>query len=157
MPRKVKTLDEAAPPLIDHVGFRLFGASAAWQERFATEMRAAGYAWFGEARAALVPHIDRSGTRQSDLTGRLGMTKQAVQQLVDALAADGIVERRTDPEDARGRLVGFTNDGLRMLADANVVKQRIEADYRRRLGAKAWRALEDGLAALLKVQERRVD
>lgn len=158
MPRSVKALDDTpAPPLIDHVGFRLFQASAAWQERFGAEMRAAGYAWFGEARSALIPHIDRGGTRQADLPGRLGMTKQAIQQLVDALAADGIVERRRDPADARGRLVCFTREGLSVLAEANVVKRRIEAAYRRAMGAAAWRALDAGLAALRKVQEPGVD
>ncbi len=130
MAKEVKKLDDKIePPLIEHVGWRLWRASQIWQERFTRGMVEAGYAWFGEARAAVIPHMDRTGTRQADLTSRLGLTKQAVQQLVDALVQDGVVERRLDPADARGRIVCFTQKGLGVLADANVVKAQIEQEF----------------------------
>ena len=133
------------PPLLDHVGWRLWEACRLWESRFEREMAAAGHAWFAEARAALVPHIAREGTRQAELVQRTRLSKQAVQQLVDALVADGIVERRPDPDDARARLVTFTRRGLRVLADANEVKARIERDYERRLGKANFTALKSAL------------
>jgi DNA-binding MarR family transcriptional regulator len=151
MTRKVKHLDEiAAPPLIEHVGWRLWRVTQIWQDRFTRGMVEQGHAWFREARAAVVPHIDRAGTRQADLTARLGMTKQAVQQLVDALVQDGVVERRPDPNDARGRVVCFTPRGLRVLGDANRVKKQIEQELARAVGAESLSRLN---AELLRVIE----
>jgi DNA-binding MarR family transcriptional regulator len=149
--KKVKKLDESdGPPLIDHVGWRLWRASQIWQERFTRGMVERGYAWFREARAAVIPHIDRAGTRQADLTTRLGLTKQAVQQLVDALVQDGVVERRMDANDARGRVICFTPRGLRVLADANLVKRQIEQEFARAVTAESFSRLN---AELMRVIE----
>ena len=137
------------PALIDHVGWQLWRASLMWQQRFVREMIEAGYPWFGEARAALIPHVDRAGTRQADLPARVGSSKQAVQQLLDALVEDGILERRDDPDDARARTICFTRKGLRLLADANEVKKRIELDYQRMLGKAEFSRLSAALDRLL--------
>lgn len=146
---KVKQLDDKpSPPLIDHIGWRLWRAGEQWQRRFRRDMVAAGHAAFEEARYALLPHIDREGVRQNELAQRCGLSKQAVQQLVDGLEADGIVERQVDPDDARARRVSFTAQGLALLADANAVKLRIAREYRKRLGAAAFAQLEAALEAL---------
>lgn len=149
MPSSVNPLDDFDPPLLDHIGWRLWLASRAWEQRFQREMVAAGHAWFEEARATLIPHIARAGTPQSDLVRRTALTKQAVQQLVDGLVEDGIVERRPDPADARAKRVCFTRKGLRVLADANRIKQQIEADYRQQLGDAGLRQLHGALVRLL--------
>ena len=98
-------------------------------------MAARGHRWFAEARSNVLPHLDRLGTAQSALQSRLGVTKQAVQQFVDELVADGIVERRTNPDDHRGKVIHFTRKGQRVLADANAVKVEIQSRYRAKLGA----------------------
>ncbi len=137
----VKKLDQkedadapAFPEVLDHVGYRLWEASRRWKADFDAGMIAMGHAWFAEARANLIPHIGHHGIRQALLVKRMGLTKQAVQQLIDELEADGIVARQPDPDDRRGRIVVFTQAGLRVLEDANVVKRRIESKYRGRLG-----------------------
>ncbi len=98
-------------------------------------MAARGHRWFAEARSNVLPHLDRHGTAQSALQSRMGVTKQAVQQFVDELVADGIVERRTNPDDHRGKVIYFTRKGQRVLADANAVKVDIQSRYRAKLGA----------------------
>lgn len=138
----------AEPPLLDHIGWRLWCASQRWQTEFNRAMVAAGYGWFGEARAALIPHIARTGTGQTELSQRLGLSKQAVQQLIDGLVADGIVRRRAHATDARARQVCFTRQGLAVLARANAVKQRLEDGYRQRLGTEAFDAFGRALDAL---------
>src|SRR5215831_19076658 len=45
------------------------------------------------SHTALLPHIDLSGTRVSELAQRLGVSKQAVSELIDDLEAAGVVER----------------------------------------------------------------
>lgn len=131
----VKLLDDMQQPeLLNHIGWHLWRASNAWNLEFRNCMINAGYHWFSEARSQLVPYVDRGGTRQALLVTRTGLTKQAVQQFVDQLVDDGIVERQTDPDDARGKLVTFTKKGLAMLKAANQIKKDIEKKYRKHLG-----------------------
>jgi DNA-binding MarR family transcriptional regulator len=141
----VKKLDEALP---DHIGWRLWQASRDWLRDFAEEMRDAGHGWFTETRAGLLGHIPRSGLRQSVLIERVGTTKQAVQQLLDGLEAEGVVERIADPDDRRGKIVRFTEKGLSALRDGDRIKREIEEDYERRIGSARFAALMDALRAL---------
>ena len=144
----VKKLDEKTEALPDHVGWRLWQASRAWQSEFAAAMRAAGHGWFTEARAGLLGHISRSGMRQSALIERSAISKQAIQQLLDGLEAEGIVERLPDPQDGRGKLVRYTRKGLDALRDGDRVKMEIERGYIGRIGEERFTALMSALWAL---------
>ena len=150
----VKGLDEKFEELPDHVGWRLWNASRAWQADFAAAMRGAGHPWFTEARATLLGNLARNGTRQSALIDRMAISKQAVQQLLDGLEAEGVVERLPDPQDGRGRLVCYTQKGLAALRDGDRIKSAIERCYISRLGAARFEALMDALRAL---DERQPD
>jgi DNA-binding MarR family transcriptional regulator len=142
----VKTTDEGLLP--DHIGWRLWQANRAWLKAFAEAMRASGHDWFTESRAGLMGLIPRTGIRQSALIERTGTTKQAVQQLLDGLEADGIIERVADPLDGRGNIVRYSEKGLQALRDGDRIKREIELQYRQRIGAERFDALMDALRAL---------
>ena len=145
----VKALDHMVmPELLDHIGWQLWQAAGGWKERFDDAMVAAGYPWFREARARVFGVLDFEGTPQILLAERLGVTKQAVQQLVDQLVEAGFVERRIDPTDARGRIVCYTASGARLMTDANRIKKRLDRAYRRKLGPEAFDALVETLHTL---------
>ncbi len=145
----VKPLDDIEfPELLEHVGIQLWRAAALWKTEFDAGMIASGHEVFAHARSGLIAHMDRTGTRQADLVARSGLTKQAVQQFVDELVADGLVARIRDPADGRGRIVVFTPRGRQVLADANGVKKRIEERFRRKLGAERFRQLVRALTEL---------
>lgn len=138
----VKVLDNVEmPELIDHIGWQLWRAAGGWKERFDNAMIAAGYPWFREARARVFSVLDFEGTPQAVLAERLGVTKQAIQQLVDQLVENGYVERLVDPDDARSRIVVYTASGARLMTDANRIKTRLHRTYRRKLGPGAFDAL----------------
>ena len=140
---------KAPPELIDHIGWDLWRASAAWKRRFTEGMVARGHSWYGEARGNLIQHIGRNGIQQNDIVRKAGMTKQAVQQHLDDLVADGVVERAPDPEDARRKLVRFTEEGMLALSDANVIKRAIEKDYERIVGKDDAQVLKQALARII--------
>lgn len=145
----VKQLDDPPmPPLIDHIGWRLWQAAQAWKVRFDDAMVAEGYPVFREARSQVLAVLDFSGTPQLALAGRLGMSKQAVNQLIDQLVEDDLVERRAEPSDRRSRIVCYTARGAQLMTDANRVKRRLDRDYRKRLGDKSYVALESALKQL---------
>jgi len=148
----VKSLDENSESLPDHVGWRLWQANRAWQAEFAAGMRAAGHGWFTEARAALLGHLSRKGTRQSALIEKMAVTKQAVQQLLDGLEGEGVIVRVSDPEDGRGKLVHYTEKGLAALRDGDRVKRAIERNWVGRIGAEQFEALMQALRALAQSQ-----
>lgn len=142
-------LDENfAPPLIDHVGWRLWRLARLWKAEFDAEMLRRGYPWVAEARGGIVGHLRPGGRPQSELAGLLGVSKQAVQQFVDMLVQEGAVERVVDPADARGRIVRLTGRGIAFIEDGNAVKREIEARYAARLGKSRMAALNDALDEL---------
>lgn len=111
------------------------------------------------AHTRLFPHLAPGGTRPSELARRLGITKQAVGQLVDELCAAGLLELVADPSDGRARLVRVTaagreaiRDGLRALGD-------VERDVTARVGeatmARARRALGELTRALSEIAAAR--
>ena len=146
----VKKLDDTPmPPLIDHIGWRLWQAAQEWKMRFDDAMVAGGYPVFREARSRVLAVLDFGGTPQGLLAERLGMSKQAVQQLVDQLVDDGFVARHPDPHDGRGRVVTYTALGAQLMTDANRVKRRIDRRYRKTLGEGGFAALESALIRLI--------
>lgn len=145
----VKSLDyQQTPKLLDHIGWRLWQASEIWKERFQAEMVLAGYAWFAEARANVIPYLDRKGTRQTELVGRMGVSKQAIQQFIDDLVADGIVKRQPAPDDGRGKTILFTKEGLMVLNESNRVKRAIQKEYEKRLGKTKFQQFYEALTIL---------
>lgn len=140
------------PELIEHIGWDLWRVTQGWKQRFNAEMVAHGYAWFGEARGNLIQHIGRNGAPQNELVLRAGMTKQAVQQQLDDLVLDGAVERISDPNDARKKLVRFTAVGFEAMSAANDVKRSIEAEYQGLIGKDALDAFK---AALHKISDEQ--
>ena len=145
----VKKLDDNSfPPLIDHVGWRIGMLFRQWKQEFDGDMTALGHGFIAEARGAVIGHLRPAGAPQSEVAEALGISKQAVQQLVDDLEAEGIVERVPNPADARGKLVMLTGKGAAALRDSNRVKQAIEERYRLVLGDRQFAAFIEALAKL---------
>lgn len=146
--KEVKQADPRQPPLLTHVGWLLWECSTLWQQEFQRQMAEAGHAVFAEARAQLIPHIAREGTRQAELAARSGLSKQAIQQFVDALEKDGWVRRAPDPGDSRAKVVLFTEAGLKLLAKANTIKRALHRRYEQALGVPRLQELIDTLETI---------
>ena len=138
----VKKVDDIG---IDHVGWRLWDAAAMWKEKFAAEMVAMGHDWYAEARSSVVPYVGPKGTKQSIIVARMGLSKQAVQQLILDLEESGILLREPDPNDGRGKIVHFTEKGLAAQRDSRKAKRKVEEEIRARLGDKKFENLLDAL------------
>lgn len=141
-------MPDTPPDLINHIGLDLHRAADTWKSLFRGAMVAAGYPVFDEARAALFQHIPYGGIGQGDLVQRIGLSKQAVQQHLVRLQADGLLLREADPDDARRNRIVYSAAGLAMQHTANGVKHRLEADMRARLGPDAFHALHNALTQI---------
>jgi len=145
----VKKLDDNSfPPLIDHAGWRIGRLFQQWKREFDAEMVRRGQGFMAEARGAVIGHLRPDGAPQAAVAQALGISKQAVQQLVDELEAEGVVRRVANPADARGKLVVLTPRGAEAIRVGNAVKKDIEARYRARLGDGKFTAMMEALDAL---------
>jgi DNA-binding MarR family transcriptional regulator len=137
------------------VGQLLFKCARLLDERaIARVNRAIGQPPLRPAHTNLFPHIDFAGTRLSDIARRIGITKQAVGQLVADLAARGVVELLDDPADGRAKLVRFTAAGTTAIRHGLEVLRSIEAELGAEIGEQNMRALHRALLALLPALER---
>ncbi|MCA9607725.1 MAG: winged helix-turn-helix transcriptional regulator [Myxococcales bacterium] len=104
------------------------------------------------SHTALFPHVDFEGTRMSTLAERLGVTKQAVSQLVGDLEVMGVLRRTPDPSDGRAKLVVFADEGLAIMMHGLSVLATVDAELEETLGERRYatlrRALGDVVARL---------
>jgi len=104
------------------------------------------------AHTTLFPHIDMTeGSRLTDLARALGVSKQAVGQLVDELVEMGMLERQPDPDDGRAKRVGYTEAGRRGVFEGLRVLQAEEQLLARAIGKTRFRELHHALLALERV------
>lgn len=119
------------------VGWRWF------DDRLRAGLAEAGFGSITSAQSMVFPYLDADGTRQTELAERLGISKQAVHQLVAALVRQGLLELRDDPRSARARLVVLTDRGHESVVAAGAAFRAAE------------QALEDELGAYHVAQLRR--
>ena len=106
------------------------------------------------AHTALFPHLDFEGIRLTDLAARVGVTKQAVGQLVDDLARLGMVERVGDPADRRAKRVRFSRRGHAALLHGLGILREVEETLAAEVGRRRMRELHETLKLVVTTLER---
>lgn len=89
--------------------------------------------------------IGPDGTTAVELGRRLGISKQAAGKTIDALGRLSYVERDTDPNDARRRVVRLTGRGIDALERSARILEELRTQWAKRLGDARLRTLEDDL------------
>jgi DNA-binding MarR family transcriptional regulator len=132
----------------------LIRAARLLNERGVARVRAGGASELRPVHMTLLPHLDLEGTRLTELARRMGISKQAVGQIVGNLETMGLVERVPDPSDGRARLVRFSKRGERALSHGLGVLETLEAELSQKVGATRMRELRRALLALLEELEK---
>jgi MarR family transcriptional regulator for hemolysin len=86
---------------------------------------------------------------QTELAEMVGLDKTTMVVTIDELERDGLAERRPSPRDRRARVIAVTAAGKRKVAEAEEVKERVQADVLGELPARDQRALIDALDKLV--------
>ena len=102
------------------------------------------------AHTALLPHLNADGVRGAELAKKLGVTKQAVSQLVTELEEWGVVEQVADPQDGRAKLVRFSKKGEQALLHGLAVLGELETELSLKIGKRRMQELHTALLALEK-------
>jgi DNA-binding MarR family transcriptional regulator len=142
---------DSAPPHLrrENLGFLLANASHRWNELLAERFAAAG---FPDVRPSygsiLVPLYEQDGLRMSEIAKRARLSKQTMTTMVRLLERDGLVERRSDPQDGRATLVFLTQRAQAFRPVAEATLRELARLARRRLGAAAATTVSDALRQL---------
>jgi DNA-binding MarR family transcriptional regulator len=100
------------------------------------------------AHTALLPHLSSQGVRGAELAKKLGVTKQAVSQLLTELEEWGVVEQVPDPHDGRAKLVRFTARGEEGMLHGLSVLRELERELSDKIGKRRMQELHTALLAL---------
>jgi len=152
MAEEFSAADRAANAALreQHIGRLLLNAHRNYSLQALTKLRERGHEGLSLAHTNLLAHLDLEGTRLTTLAERMGVTKQAIGNLVGELEAKSYVRREVDPHDRRAAVITYTAAGWGFLQDAHVVKREIEAEYIAVLGEQGMQELRQLLGQLVR-------
>jgi|SRR5579884_2058892 len=96
----------------------------------------------------VVGSIDRTGTSMQELPARMGVSKQAVSQIVDTLVARGYLNRAADPADRRRMRLSLTDRGREAAKLSRRAVAAVDRRLTQRVGADTVAAARRALGAL---------
>lgn len=131
------------PPHDPFIGALLRYPHQAIQRRIIRAVNAAGFDDFRLAHFPVLGYPGPDGVRPSVLAERTGMTKQALNQLLNSLESAGYLQREVLPDRASGRVIRLTDRGRKLAALMLQVAAEIEDDWRRELGFEHFEQLKD--------------
>jgi MarR family transcriptional regulator, transcriptional regulator for hemolysin len=86
---------------------------------------------------------------QIELARIAGIDKTTMVVTLDELEAAGLAERRPSPEDRRARVIVVTDEGRRLVREAQQIVTRIQEDVLETLSADERQGFADGLSRLV--------
>lgn len=120
----------------------------AWQahrDRLYERVTAAGFPDVTRAQFELIRWPGMDGQRPGKLAGSVGLSKQAVNDLLGELERNGYIERQPHPGDRRARVVRLTARGERLQRTAHETSRALEAAWADSVGPKRFTALRSTL------------
>lgn len=124
-----------------------------WNELLAARFAAAGY---GDIRpsygSVLLPLYEEDGLRMGELARRARLSKQTMTDMIRRLERDGLVERRSDPTDARASLIFLTARSRRFKPVAAKTLRELDRLVRSRLSADSVTELKSALRQVMELE-----
>jgi DNA-binding MarR family transcriptional regulator len=108
-----------------------------------------GYADLRSTHTTLLSNIDLAGSTVTEAAERAGVTKQAMGRLASELESAGYVRVRSDPTDARVRVLQLTDAGRRLMLDSLDVMAELEQRYAELIGLDRLAAILHGLETFI--------
>jgi DNA-binding MarR family transcriptional regulator len=105
------------------------------QRRMIAGLHEAGYTDIVPAHLAVLRYPGPRGQRPVEFAAETGMSKQAMNYLLNELERLGYVERRDDPDDPRFKRVYLTGKGDEIRKVIRATVKRVEREWARELGA----------------------
>jgi DNA-binding MarR family transcriptional regulator len=94
--------------------------------------------------------IGDDATTTTELADLLGVTKQAMSKLLDAMEAAGFVRRGADERDGRVKAVTLAPRGRRLLAEVEDIYEQLEGDWASVIGERRVGQVRTGIERVLR-------
>jgi DNA-binding MarR family transcriptional regulator len=133
------------PPLI---GALLRLPWEAVQRHMLERLHERGFDDFDAAYLHVFQYPGPQGARPTELSARLGISKQALNYLLGELEGLGYLERRPDPEDRRSKRIALTGRGTSAIGAIREAVGEIETAWEQQLGADRFAQLRNLLVEL---------
>jgi DNA-binding MarR family transcriptional regulator/catechol 2,3-dioxygenase-like lactoylglutathione lyase family enzyme len=147
MPRPLEVL--ATPTLIR-------AARGVYGRAIRAELLALGVDDLPRNGAVLLARISNEEPGTPHLPSELGVTKQAISQVIDVLVTRGYVERTEDPDDRRRISLALTDRGVEVTEAVVRAVDRIDAELINQVSAAEVQAMRSALIALSRIKADEV-
>ncbi|HUA62565.1 MAG TPA: MarR family winged helix-turn-helix transcriptional regulator [Verrucomicrobiae bacterium] len=128
------------------IGALLRVPSQAIHRRIIAGLNAAGFEELRVPHMAVLQFPGPDGIRPSTLAERAGISKQAMNQLLQSLEGFGYIVRSDAPDEGRARIVRFTKRGRAAYARVHDILRDIEHEWSVELGPKDFAQLKELLS-----------
>lgn len=125
-------------PTSPMLGARLRTATEAVHRDLYASLTAAGYGDLRPAHFNLLKFPGPHGARPTELAARVGMSKQALNPLLNELESMGYLVRTGDADDGRGRVVHLSARGMSLVAELRKSLEEVETRLRDQVGSLAF-------------------
>lgn len=117
-----------------NIGHVLFAASRRFLAEKLDWVRTHGFTDLSDTMLSLLLALEPDGTRQGEIAERTNNTRSSVAELLDRAEQHGIVARRPDPFDGRGKIVDLTPRGHAALTVVHEAVARGEQSFKTFVG-----------------------
>jgi len=131
----------APESLIKNLAYTLYWVDESLQ----LTLQNAGWERMSRTKSMIMLNIIYGVTRPIQLAGNLGISRQAVHQILQEMSREGLVELVEDPNDRRAKVVVISKAAKNISADIQRAMAAIEEEVARRIGARALQQLQAAL------------
>jgi DNA-binding MarR family transcriptional regulator len=110
-------------------------------------LKKAGFDAVTRAQSLILLNIMVGESRAARLASNLGVSRQAMSQMLAEMEKRGLIISKADAEDKRAQIVTFSGDSKDIRNEALRILARLERELEQRIGAKNVMALRKALAA----------
>lgn len=125
---------------------RLSGLLFWFDESLQRSLANGGYEPVSRTQSMFLLCLASGLNKPSLLAEQLGTSRQAVSHVIKDLSERGLLTLKPDPEDARGRIVAYSDKAQDLRRAAHAAVGALEALLRKRIGAQAFDQLAAGMA-----------
>ena len=127
-------------------------ARGAYAQSIRAQLHAVGIDDLPRNGVFILAGVDTSGGPRQDLPAELGVTKQAVSQLIDVLVNRGYLERQPDPGDRRRVALELTERGQEVLDASLRGVEAVDRQLQERVSREQVEAMRSVLIALTEIK-----
>jgi len=131
----------APESLIKNLAYTLYWVDESLQ----LTLQSAGWERMNRTKSMIMLNIIYGVTRPIQLAGNLGVSRQAVHQILQEMSREGLVELIEDPSDRRAKIVVISKAAANISRDVQNAMAAIEEEVARRIGSRALQQLQTAL------------